>query len=76
MTLLLTFDNKTVDYDTLNWDEIIDTLKFYRHYSKVPLHVYVFGDNVEVSTRIKSAVHFNTFIMMVEEIYRKECERK
>lgn len=75
MTLLITFEDRTVDYDNLQWDEIIDTLKFYRHYSKVPLHVYIFGDNVEVCTHIKSAIHYNTFIMMCEETYRKEGKR-
>lgn len=73
MTLLMIFEDKTVDYQNLNWDEIIDTLKFYRHYSKVPLHVYVFGNKVcKVQARIESAVHYNTFIMMCEEQFSKE----
>lgn len=73
MTLMIICEDKTVDYQNLNWDEIIGTLKFYRHYSKVPLHVYVSRNKVcKVQARIKSAVHFNTFIMMCEEQFSKE----
>lgn len=73
MTLLMIFEDKIVDYQNLNWDEIIDTMKFYRHYSKVPLHVYVYENKVcKVQAKIKSALHYNTFIMMCEEQFSKE----
>lgn len=72
MTLLIIFEDKTVDYPGLSWDEIIDTLKFYRHYSKVPLHVHIYKNKkCIVQAKIKSAIHYNTFIMMCEETYSK-----
>ena len=53
-----------------NWDEIITVMKFFKHYSEYPNKVEIVdNDGASYVFEVASPIHYNTVIMMVEEVF-------
>lgn len=73
MKLTLKFKaRRTREYIQSNWEEILTILYFFKHYSEHPCEVKI--ENGEEATyvfEVVSPVHYNTVIMMIEEVFSK-----
>lgn len=72
MTLILLFkEHADKEYELEDWDEVLTTLEFYKHYSDIPHKVKIVTDKLSITFDIKSPIHFNTCLMMCREVYSK-----